>query len=319
MCIAHHRTDPQKENAMPITAVVMKDASEIVHYNIPGLPVYLRQSLLSDYPDMRALCHWHDCLEFIRILDGEMNYYINGKNILLRRNDCIMINSRQMHYGYSHKRRECEFICLLFDPCLLSGNTALHEKYVTPVLENHDLEYLYLPADSEQSAETGAFSDIRSILDHMVRIVQKGAAAYEFELLSGLSLLWSRLLKAFDMIPEKKNHHSGNDLSVSKEMVSYIYKHYAEKIQLADIAAAGNVCRNKCCSIFRRYLQQTPIDFLNDYRLEVSCHLLKSTSANVSEIALACGFNHLSYYSRLFGQKYGCTPREYRKLPPSES
>lgn len=302
---------------MPITTDIMKDASEIIHYNIPGLPIYLRQSLLSDYPDMRALCHWHDDLEFIRILNGEMNYYINGKKLLLRRDDCIMINSRQMHYGYSHLKKECEFICLVFDSRLLFGNTALYEKYVSPVLENRELEYLCLPAGYRQSVENETHTEIISLLDHMMQTAKKAAPAYEPELLAMLNLLWSRLLKTSDMMVQKGKTHPGGDLASSREMVSYIYKHYTEKILLSDIAAAGNVCRNKCCSIFKHHLQQTPIDFLNDYRLEVSSHLLNNTSANISEIALACGFNHLSYYSRLFRQKYGCTPREYRKLPPS--
>ena len=46
--------------------------------------VYKRQ------PDRKALCHWHDDLEFIKIIDGEMNYYINGKNLVLKEHDGIM-------------------------------------------------------------------------------------------------------------------------------------------------------------------------------------------------------------------------------------
>jgi len=58
------------------------------------------------------------------------------------------------------------------------------------------------------------------------------------------------------------------DLLIQRDMVSYIYSHYSESINLEEIAAAGKVCRNKCCQIFRRYLCQSPIDFLNHYRLE---------------------------------------------------
>ena len=85
------------------------------------------------------------------------------------------------------------------------------------------------------------------------------------------------------------------DLLVQRDMVSYIYSHYSESINLDEIAAAGKVCRNKCCQIFRRYLNQSPIDFLNHYRLEVSCHLLNNTKLSIAEICTACGFNHQSY------------------------
>ena len=103
------------------------------------------------------------------------------------------------------------------------------------------------------------------------------------------------------------------DLLIQRDMVSYIYSHYSEPISLDEIAAAGKVCRNKCCQIFRRYLCQSPIDFLNHYRLEVSCHLLSTTKMSIAEICTACGFNHQSYYSKIFLRTYHCTPRDFRK------
>lgn len=103
------------------------------------------------------------------------------------------------------------------------------------------------------------------------------------------------------------------DLLVQRDMVSYIYSHYSESIHLDEIAAAGKVCRNKCCQIFRRYLNQSPIDFLNHYRLEVSCHLLNNTKLSIAEICTACGFNHQSYYSKIFLRTYSCSPRDFRK------
>ena len=103
------------------------------------------------------------------------------------------------------------------------------------------------------------------------------------------------------------------DLLVQRDMVSYIYSHYSESINLDEIAAAGKVCRNKCCQIFRRYLNQSPIDFLNHYRLEVSCPLLNNTKLSIAEICTACGFNHQSYYSKIFLRTYSCSPRDFRK------
>jgi len=103
------------------------------------------------------------------------------------------------------------------------------------------------------------------------------------------------------------------DISLQKQMVTYIHEHYAEDIGLDDIASAGNISRSKCCKIFQAYLQQSPVSFLNDYRMEISCNLLSNTSYSITEIALACGFNHLSYFSKSFLRKYGCTPNQYRK------
>lgn len=61
---------------------LMKDASEIVHYDSAGIPLYVKSDFLSEYPEMRALCHWHDDLEFIRIREGEMYYKIGSRTVL---------------------------------------------------------------------------------------------------------------------------------------------------------------------------------------------------------------------------------------------
>ena len=105
-----------------------------------------------------------------------------------------------------------------------------------------------------------------------------------------------------------------SDLALQKKMVSFIYEHYQEILTLDMISSAASISRSKCCIIFRQYLQQSPIDFLNKYRLEVSRYLLTNTASSITGIALSCGFNHLSYFSKLFCAAYGYTPREYRRL-----
>ena len=68
----------------PITKV-MQDASEIVRYDEVGIPLYIREGLLSSYPDHRALCHWHEDIEWVQIRSGQMNYYNQWKKSPFKR------------------------------------------------------------------------------------------------------------------------------------------------------------------------------------------------------------------------------------------
>lgn len=288
---------------------VMPDASEVIQYNQVQIPLYVRSSRLSDYPGRRALCHWHEDFEFIRIQKGAMNYYINGKNIALAQGDCLMVNSRQLHYGYGTSQNECEFICVLLHPQLFTANTLLHQRYILPVIQNPNAEFIHMKAGGDTAEQ------ISSLLDTIAEIQLQQPTAHELEIIGILNILWSKLLQRY---PELFSGAAGPgadhpDLTAQKSMVAYIQQHYAEKLTLSDIAASGNVCASKCCLLFKYYLQQSPIDFLNHYRLKVSCDLLSNTSWKISEIATACGFNHLSYYSKLFVKHYACTPGEYRK------
>ena len=287
---------------------VMQDASEIIRYDEVGIPLYIQEGQLSAYPDHHALCHWPEDIEWLLVRSGQMNYYINGKRVFLNEGEAIMVNSRQVHYGYSENGKDCDFICILCHPKVFTANSVLYQSYVTPVLSNPSLEYLHLTPNRPEDA------DALRLLPEILQLKKDHPQAYEIEAAALLSLLWCRLLRNHPMLPDDSSMKPQEpDLLVQRDMVSYIYSHYSESINLDEIAAAGKVCRNKCCQIFRRYLNQSPIDFLNHYRLEVSCHLLNTTKMSIAEICTACGFNHQSYYSKIFLRTYNCTPREFRK------
>ena len=110
------------------STVLNSDASENVAYNNPDFPAYVKKGQLSSYPDFRAVSHWHDDLEFILILDGQMFYDVNGQRIPLQTGEGIFVNSRCFHYGYSDAHTECLFICILLSPLLLSVNTYFVEN-----------------------------------------------------------------------------------------------------------------------------------------------------------------------------------------------
>lgn len=286
---------------------IMPDASEIIHYDNPDFPVYIKNDDISDYPGHKALCHWHDDIELIHITEGKMNYHISGRSVLLCKQECLFVNSKQFHYGYSHLQHGCKFICIRFNPKILGGSLAVYKDYVIPLIENEEITYLYYDRYSQNR------QNIADLMTYILRLKSETEEACELEIISALHSLWRfLLLECKDSIqPALSPEHS--DLALQKKMVSFIYEHYQEILTLDMISSAASISRSKCCIIFRQYLQQSPIDFLNKYRLEVSRYLLTNTASSITEIALSCGFNHLSYFSKLFFREYTCTPTEYRK------
>lgn len=285
---------------------LMKDSSEVVHYEREGVRLYIRETNLSVYPGLRAPCHWHDDLECIHILDGIMDYSINGQEITLHTGDSLIINARQVHFGHDCEEQDCRFLCILFHPSLLTGSDALLKKEIMPVLEHPGLPYwLFKMLDSTGRA-------VAEILRRIAALKSAAPVGYELEVIGLLHILWGRLTRQIGELPPPPGNPY-TDLDLQKHMVSYIYQNYGRKLTLAEIASSGRVSRSKCYQMFRRYLQQSPIDFLNDYRLRVSCNLLSNTGLSITEIALSCGFDHLSYFSKMFKETFGCTPKEYRK------
>ena len=180
----------------PITKI-MRNASEIVRYDEVGIPLSIREGLLSAYPNHRALCHWHEDIEWVYIRSGQMNYYMNGKRVLLNTGEALMVNSRQMHYGYSENGQDCDFIRILCHPKIFITNSVLYQSYIAPVLSNPSLEYLHLKPEFPEDAEA------LQLLPEILRIKKEHPAAYEIEAAALLSLLWCRLLRSHPMMPNE--------------------------------------------------------------------------------------------------------------------
>ncbi len=290
---------------MPLT--IMQDGSEQIHYDNPAFPVYVKKGDLVSFPNMAALCHWHEELELLMPVKGHLCYNINGTAVSIKEGDAVFVNSRQLHYGFSQDGTDCEYLCLVFQPQLLCANQEMQNRFVLPLVNSHGIPFMIL----HQS-----IPEHRPLLETIMRmgaVPENQELGYELNLVAGLYELWQGLFYlAQDQVTDEVSADSS--ILTLKRMVEYIRTHYPEKIKVEDIATAGGVCRTKCWQIFRKYLGQTPNDYLNSFRLEKGMQLLKSTQLSITEIANECGFSSSNYFTELFTQQKGCSPSKYRKI-----
>ena len=112
---------------MPITGWGrLPNGAEMVQYDAPMFFSFTEHSLLSQYPNMRAECHWHIDFEFTYIMRGHMWYFVNGETIRLDEGQGIFVNSRQLHYGFTKDNAECEFSCTLLNPTRMGAPNAVY-------------------------------------------------------------------------------------------------------------------------------------------------------------------------------------------------
>lgn len=278
------------------------DRSEKVRYDYTDYPIYVRRALLSAYPNYAAPTHWHDDIELIAILSGQMQYNVNGEIMTLKENEGILINARQIHFGFSEEKKDCDFICILLHPLMLCATYAYERDFLLPVLHNRNAAYIKLHPDILWQ------NTILKSINRIYSIKDEKAAALKIQNL--FLSIWIQLYE--NIPPENQRKRQNADLSVLKNMIGFIQQNYTVKITLADIAAAGAVGQSKCCKLFSKYIGQTPNLYLTQYRLDKSTVLLKSTDMLVTEIANAVGFNGSSYYAEAFRKWYKKSPSEYR-------
>ncbi|MCI6467569.1 MAG: AraC family transcriptional regulator [Faecalicatena sp.] len=289
---------------MPISMKLNTDYSEKVQYDYTDYPIYIRRDLLSHYPNFTAPNHWHADIEMIAVISGEMKYNVNGKKLLLKSGEGIFVNAEQMHYGYSDTGTECDFICILLHPMLLCSSLSYEQDFILPLIRNSRMPFVLL--HSETSWQREIYDQIRFLYE------KKETRTAPLRILSSFSHIWMLLYENMSA-DDARDTRQDRDLTITKDMVGFIQKNYTWKLSLADIAASGSVGQSKCCRLFSRYFSQTPMMYLNQYRLNKSIELLRGTDLTITEIALSIGFGGASYFAETFRKWAGMSPTKFRK------
>lgn len=97
-------------------------------------------------------------------------------------------------------------------------------------------------------------------------------------------------------------------------VLNFIRKHYREKIMIKTLSNLMDLDVVYFSNTFARVFGIPPSQYIIKARLEAAQRLLTFTDRKIREIALEVGFENEMYFSRLFRQKTGVTPGEYRKL-----
>ncbi len=101
---------------------------------------------------------------------------------------------------------------------------------------------------------------------------------------------------------------------VIKKVCDYIDENLAQDISLEQAADFAGVSSFYLSKLFKEEKGETYINFISDKRLEKSRQLLEETELSIKEITAKVGYNDQNYFSRIFKNKYGLSPKEYRKV-----
>ena len=95
-------------------------------------------------------------------------------------------------------------------------------------------------------------------------------------------------------------------------IIDSIQQHIGEPLPVGRLA--DEVCMSKLnfIRVFKRVMSTTPLQYVLKKKIQHSQSLLLGTELSIKAIATAAGFDDVSYFIRLFKQKLGFTPQEYR-------
>lgn len=251
--------------------------------------------------------HWHEELEFVCAYEGSFTYSVGGEELVLREGEAAFANSGVPHAEWSEDPTSLEYD-LVCHPRLLYGSktSSLYTRYLGPLMDSSRVGGVALRCDGTWREE--AAERVRRAIDAVLAQDEFFEETVREQLTRACLLIAKHQAELEGEAPAPL---PGNERV--EVMCAYLKEHYAERVPMAAIAAQAGISVRQAQREFRERLGETPIAYLTAYRLQVAAGMLTGTDAALGTIAASCGFQSPSYFSKMFRERYGSTPSDYRK------
>jgi len=103
------------------------------------------------------------------------------------------------------------------------------------------------------------------------------------------------------------------EMDTISELSSFIQNYPEIKYTLAYLSKKAGMSPAKLQEGFKLLHNRTVSDFIRNTRVETAENLLKTTDLNISEIVYTVGLTSRSYFSKIFKEKYNCSPKHYQE------
>lgn len=164
----------------------------------------------------------------------------------------------------------------------VSGYTDFN--YVHDSFTYGAMDYLLKPVEPAKMTEL--FERIRQVLDNRVEMVKDRSV--------------------------EEGYLTGRELV--HKICSFLKDHLPEDNSILVICNKFGISQPYLSKIFKTFIGCTYNEYLTELRIERAKHMLREKdSPLIGEIAVTVGFADPFYFSKVFKNKVGCTPREYKQ------
>lgn len=99
-----------------------------------------------------------------------------------------------------------------------------------------------------------------------------------------------------------------------EEVMSYIRKNLTAVLDRETLADVAGFSVPHFHRIFTAHLGESAISYVRRLRLERAARKLRMGAVDITEVALAAGYDTHAAFSKAFKQQYGLSPSEFRQL-----
>ena len=254
--------------------------------------------------------HIHSSLEMLYVTEGSYSVMVDDTPYSIEKGDLILFRSDTVHTVVAKESENNTYYVIKIPPTFfisLSGG-EFGVKYGMHFAFNRK-EYKCLWTRSELE---------NSEMQHILAIMEKefNSPDYASELVIKLKIM-ELITAILRQCHTEDTHIDTRSASLVYSVMSYVQKNYAEDIDEKELSRNFGMSYSYFSRTFKKVTGISFKNYLNRVRISNAERLLFSTGNAVSEIAIACGYNSISYFISVYRSMMGITP--YKALQSATS
>lgn len=252
---------------------------------------------ISFYPNETYGPHGHLRIEINYVKKGSCFIHLDKESVTFREGEIMIISSNVEHF-FEAGPEGCTLMQLEFLP-------EIFTRFNRPDNDGNTLSSVFLFSEENRLIKITNNVRIMRTVQRIVNELEAKSPYYQHLVVMYYAELLILINRHMDeaFLPICTNESL-------KKSIAYLRHHFQSNISIADVARHCDISERYLRILFTQHLKITPLDYLNQLRINKSIELLRNTELSIKEISFQCGFQSPQYFSRIFKQQTGKTPRE---------
>lgn len=273
-----------------------------------------RMSVQQNRRDLVSV-HWHEHIELIKIIRGPVFVQIDQISFQAETDDILFINSCQLHAVRS-LAQDCAILGMVFDKALLFSPEKLEIRHLLSLfLRSNQVAARY-------GKSHPLWPELQSEMEKAYEEYNRAEIGYEYSI---LACIYRIMLPILRLHRQDLNHIPPHLYTTQymrlKPAIAYMEANLAEKVYMEEVGKNVGMSVHSFSTLFKKVFGIPPVQYLTQLRIHRAKQLLVHDELSVSEIAEQCGFCNINYFDKVFKEKSGFTPMDFRKrhVDPDQS
>lgn len=242
----------------------------------------------------RVTKHWHQSVELFLVLKGELDFYINSRQYILKPDDFVIVNSNEIHSIDSPK-----------------PNITIVLQIPMKSFEGYMDDQSYITFEGKDKAQS---TELVNLVTRIFQAYEEREFGYRLKVKSQFLELLYLMVTQFRMEQtDKEQVQQKRRLDKLSQVTQYMKENYSRELRLETVAARFGFTPTYLSHMFREYAQVGYRTYLIDLRVKYAMREMLNTDRYVGDIALDHGFPDSRAFAKAFKKRYGCLPSEYRR------